>query len=187
MRRLVICIFAGGMLLSTRADSQSPQSRPVAEGPDSPPVASSPVVVNGCVYEDAQFTIGAAKCISNQLWLVCQAPDADHPTAWWDKGQQPLCQGRFDTSPAEVTQKKPPDTARRTPRVEEEKVEKNKQQRGSDTSIPGTFTSGTVSGGTPCAFDYQAGSICYYRCPSGQAAIPLGAPAIERCAMTINQ
>jgi hypothetical protein len=123
MGRVANCIVFVCLFLSAPADAQPSQSPPgaVTERPDSPRMAASPAISNVCVYENAQFTIGAVKCISDKLWLVCQVPDANHPAAWWNAGQQPLCQGRFNTSPAKVTEEEPPrrvsplvDSARRT-------------------------------------------------------------------------
>ena len=108
MRQVSNCIFVVCLFLSAPADAQSPHARQEAEQPDSLHAAAPPAISNVCIYEDAQFGIGAGRCISDQLWLVCQAPDADHPAAWWNSGRQPLCKGRVNTSPSEVTAKKPP-------------------------------------------------------------------------------
>ena len=106
---LVVCLFA-----SMPAAAGSPQSPPdrvptanATEQPDSLRLSVHPASSNECMYEGAQFTIGAVTCISDQLWLVCQAPDSNHTGAWWSSGQQPLCKGRADPSPAVVTDKKP--------------------------------------------------------------------------------
>ena len=115
MARIANCIFVVCLFASTPAAAESPQSPPdqvpaadATEQPDSLRSSVHPTSSKECMYEGAQFTIGAAKCISDQLWLVCQAPDSNHPAAWWNSAQQPLCKGRANTTSAGVaTDKKP--------------------------------------------------------------------------------
>jgi hypothetical protein len=120
----IIYISIISLLASTATDAQSPEFPPlvgqtpaleVIEPSNSLRAGAVLTSTSGCLYEGAEYTIGAAKCISDQLWLICQAPDANHSVAWWEKGQQALCRGRPVTSHAAETtdkQSSPPTFAR---------------------------------------------------------------------------
>jgi hypothetical protein len=110
MARIASFVLVAYFLLLTQATAQAPPatSGTVTERPASSRTALPPPASNLCLYEDAQFTVGAMKCISQKLWLVCQPADANHASTWWSSGESAYCQDMFKViSPPAAAEKKP--------------------------------------------------------------------------------
>jgi hypothetical protein len=44
-----------------------------------------------CIYNSQQYSTGAAICVSQKIWMICNPPDKTHNGAWWTAAPQDLC------------------------------------------------------------------------------------------------
>src|SRR4051794_14536433 len=104
IRLLVMC---AGLLaiLVTPAEAQpngpaSPRpARPATAPARVQPPAPAPGPAPLCMYDGKQYTLGAAICISSQIWQYCNPPDATHAFVYWQPLPQPLCAGTLTNPP----------------------------------------------------------------------------------------
>jgi hypothetical protein len=83
------------VLVTTQGIAQTQPPVPSPSGPTRPvqrPPAPAPGVATGCIYANMQYSLGAAMCLSAQLWQLCTTPDSTH-SAQWIAVPQPLCSG----------------------------------------------------------------------------------------------